>query len=70
MQQRSMSGVRLEIAFLLLFIVLFVGVLTLLNATLLPRHYNPIVVLILTSIIVALLTIFGRYLFFMRRPHR
>ena len=69
MQQRSMSGVRLEIMFLLFFIVVFVGVFTLLNATLLPRHYNPIVVLILASIIVGLLTIFARY-FFIRRPRR
>ncbi|MBV8363777.1 MAG: hypothetical protein JO193_04355 [Candidatus Eremiobacteraeota bacterium] len=70
MQQRSMSGVRLELAFLVLFIALFVAVLTVLNAALLPRHYNPIVVLILTSITVALLTVFARYLIFARHRRR
>ncbi|MBV9403592.1 MAG: hypothetical protein JO018_07655 [Candidatus Eremiobacteraeota bacterium] len=70
MQQRSMSGVRLELAFLVLFIAVFVAVLTALNAALLPRHYNPIVVLILTSITVALLTVFARYLIFARHRRR
>ncbi|MBV9149004.1 MAG: hypothetical protein JO024_04005 [Candidatus Eremiobacteraeota bacterium] len=62
-----MPGVRLEIGFLIVFVALFVVVLTLLNALLLPRHYNPIVVLVLASIVVGLMTIFLRYLFFVRR---
>jgi uncharacterized membrane protein (DUF106 family) len=57
---------RVELAFLALFVALFAGTLTLLNALLLPRHYNPIVVLLLASIVVGLLTIFARYLFFVR----
>jgi len=65
-----MPGTRLEIGFLILFIVLFVVLLTLLNALLLPRHYNPIVVLVLASIIVGLVTIFLHYLFFIRRPRK
>ena len=65
-----MSSVWIEIAFLILFVVLFVVFLTVLNAALLPRHYNPIVVLVLTSIIVGLLTISARYLFFLRGRRR
>ena len=65
-----MPGIRLEIGFLIAFIVLFVVLLSLLNALLLPRHYNPIVVLLLASIIVGLMTIFLRYLFFVRRPRK
>ena len=65
-----MGGIKLEVGFLIVFVVLFVVLLTLLNALLLPRHYNPIVVLVLASIIVGLVTIFLRYLFFMRRLHK
>ena len=65
-----MPGIRLEIGFLIVFIVLFVVLLILLNALLLPRHYNPIVVLVLASIIVGLVTIFLRYFFFVRRLHK
>jgi uncharacterized membrane-anchored protein len=61
-----MRGIRLEIGFLICFILLFAVLLTLLNALLLPRHYNPIVVMVLASLVVGLLTIFLRYLFFMR----
>lgn len=57
-----MTGIRLEIGFLILFAILFVVVLSVLNALLLPRHYNTIVVLLLASIIVGLLMIFFRYL--------
>ena len=67
MQERSVAGIRLELAFLIFFGVLFVALFMLLNALLLPRHYNPIVVLMLASILVGLLTIFVRYLFFIRR---
>jgi len=56
------TGIRLEIGFLILFAILFVVVLSVLNALLLPRHYNTIVVLLLASIIVGLLMIFFRYL--------
>ncbi|MBV8727411.1 MAG: hypothetical protein JO233_06465 [Candidatus Eremiobacteraeota bacterium] len=63
-----MAGIKLELAFLVFFAVLFVALFILLNALLLPRHYNPIVVLVLASILVGLLTIFVRYLFFLRRP--
>lgn len=61
-----MSGIRLEVGFLALFIVLFVATLTGLNALLLPHRYPPIVVLLLASILVGLLMIFLRYLFFVR----
>jgi uncharacterized membrane protein (DUF106 family) len=66
MQERAMTGIRLELALLALFVALFVATLTLLNALLLPRHYNPIVVLLLASIIVGLLTILVRYLVLVR----
>lgn len=56
-----MTGIRLELAFLVLFAVLFAATLTVLNALLLPHHYNRIVVLLLASIIVGLLMIFIRY---------
>jgi len=61
-----MSGIKLELGFLALFIVLFVGTLSLLDALLLPHHYNPVVVISLASIIVGLLTIFLRYLYMVR----
>ena len=67
MQERPVAGIKLELAFLIFFGVLFVALLILLNALLLPRHYNPIVVLMLASILVGLLTILARYLFFLRR---
>ncbi len=65
-----MTGIKAEIGFLVLFIVLFVAFLSVLNAMLLPRHYNPIIVLMLASIIVGMLTIFVRYLFYIRRFRR
>jgi uncharacterized membrane protein (DUF106 family) len=70
MQEPHMPGIRVEIGFLIFFVVLFVALLTFLNALLLPRHYNEIVVIVLASIIVGLVTIFLRYLFFMRRLHK
>lgn len=61
-----MTGIRLELGFLALFIVLFVATLRGLNALLLPHRYPAIVVLLLASIVVGLVTILLRYLGFVR----
>ncbi|MBC5816087.1 MAG: hypothetical protein GIW97_06050 [Candidatus Eremiobacteraeota bacterium] len=56
-----------ELLFLAMFIALFAVILTLLNHLLLPHNYNKMVVLTLTSILVALFTIFARKWYFARR---
>jgi|GEM_PF-5896694 len=56
-----------ELLFLALFIALFAVSLTLFNRLLLPHNYNKMVVLTLTSILVALITIVARKWYFARR---
>lgn len=59
-----------ELVFLVMFIVLFAVTLTLLDRLLLPHQYSKGVVLALTSIIVAVVTIFLRYWLFFRTRER
>lgn len=56
-----------ELLFLAMFIALFATTYTVFQHLLLPHGYNKMVVLILTSIIVAVLTIFLRYWLFFRK---
>ena len=56
-----------ELLFLVIFVALFAVLLSVLNRLLLPHNYNKMVVLTLTSIIVALLTIGARFWYFARR---
>lgn len=56
-----------ELLFLAMFIALFALTLTLLNRLLLPHNYNKMVVLTLTSILVAVVTIGARFWYFARR---
>ena len=56
-----------ELLFLVMFIAFFALTLTVLNRLLLPHNYNKMVVLALTSIIVAVVTIFVRKWYFARR---
>jgi membrane protein DedA with SNARE-associated domain len=56
-----------ELLFLAMFIALFAATYTLFQHWLLPHGYNKMIVLMLTSIIVAVLTIFLRYWLFFRK---
>lgn len=56
-----------ELLFLAMFVALFAAAYTLLQRLLLPHGYNKMIVLILTSILVAVLTIFLRYWLFFRK---
>jgi len=60
-------SLRQELAALGTFVILFVVGLTVMNRLLLPRGVPKPAVLIVTSIIVALLTVFVRYQLFYRR---
>lgn len=62
-------SLRQELASLALFVLLFAGGLTLMNRLLLPHAIPKLTVLIVTSIIVALVTIFLRYELFYRRRY-
>ena len=53
-----------ELLFLAMFITLFAVTLTILDRLLLPHNYNKMVVLALTSILVAVVTIFVRKWYF------
>lgn len=55
-----------ELLFLLMFVVLFAATYVLMQRALLPHGYNKMVVLVLSSIVVALLTIFLRFRLFFR----
>lgn len=55
-----------ELLFLLMFVVLFATTYALMQRALLPHGYNKMVVLVLSSIVVALLTIFLRFRLFFR----
>lgn len=55
-----------ELLFLLMFVVLFATTYVLMQRALLPHGYNKMVVLVLSSIVVALLTIFLRFRLFFR----
>ncbi|MDP9017734.1 MAG: hypothetical protein M3N19_05395 [Candidatus Eremiobacteraeota bacterium] len=61
------SSPKEELLFLALFIALFAATYIALQQLLLPHHFNKMVVLVLTSIIVALLTIFLRFLMFFKK---
>ena len=56
-----------EMLFLAGFIAFFFVMYVALQHLLLPHNYNKMIVLVLTSIVVALVAIFMRYWFFMRR---
>lgn len=64
------STPREELAFLVMFVVLFAATLTILNRVLLPHNYSKTAVLLLASILVGIATIFLRYFLFFRKRGR